>query len=72
MAEITRIMGDKAISIEAILQKEPEAGVTRATIIMLTQKIREQQMVEAIEAITRLDSVHGEVHRIRVETLDGD
>jgi len=72
MAEITRIMGDKDISIEAILQKEPEAGVTRATIIMLTQKIREQQMVDAIEAITGLDMVHGEVHRIRVETLDGD
>jgi len=72
MAEITRIMGDKEISIEAILQKEPEAGVTQATIIMLTQKIREQQMVDAIEAITRLPSVHGAVHRIRVETLDGD
>jgi len=72
MAEITRIMGDKDISIEAILQKEPEAGVTRATIIMLTQKIREQKMVEAIAAITLLESVHGEVHRIRVETLDGD
>jgi homoserine dehydrogenase len=72
MAEITRVMGDKDISIEAILQKEPEAGVTRATIIMLTQKIREQQMMEAIEAITRLESIHGEVHRIRVETLDGD
>jgi homoserine dehydrogenase len=72
MAEITRIMGDKDISIEAILQKEPESGVTRATIIMLTQKIREQQMVDAIEAITTLDAVHGEVHRIRVETLDGD
>ena len=72
MAEITRIMGDKDISIEAILQKEPEAGVTRATIIMLTQKIREQQMVDAIDAISRLQSVHGEVHRIRVETLDGD
>ncbi len=72
MAEITRIMGDKDISIEAILQKEPETGVTRATIIMLTQKIREQQMVEAIEAIARLDVVHGEVHRIRVETLDAD
>ncbi len=72
MAEITRIMGDKNISIEAILQKEPEAGVTRATIIMLTQKIREQQMVEAIDAIGRLDVVHGEIHRIRVETLDVD
>ncbi len=72
MAEITRIMGDKDISIEAILQKEPEAGVTRATIIMLTQKIREQQMVDAIDAITHLDVVHGEVHRIRVETLGRD
>jgi len=72
MAEITRIMGDKDISIEAILQKEPESGVTRATIIMLTQKIREQQMVDAIEAIAGLDVVHGDVHRIRVETLDGD
>jgi homoserine dehydrogenase len=72
MAEITRIMGDKDISIEAVLQKEPASGVTRATIIMLTQKIREQQMVDAIEAIEGLDVVHGEVHRIRVETLDGD
>ncbi|MFZ9039390.1 MAG: homoserine dehydrogenase [Gammaproteobacteria bacterium] len=72
MAEITRIMGDNDISIEAILQKEPESGVTRATIIMLTQKIRERQMDAAITAITELDVVHGDVHRIRVETLDGD
>jgi homoserine dehydrogenase len=72
MAEITRIMGENSISIEAMLQKEPETGVTQATIIMLTQKIREQQMDDAIAAITRLDAVHGEVHRIRVETLDGD
>ena len=72
LAEITRIMGDKQISIEAVLQKEPESGVTRATIIMLTQRIQEQQMVDAIGAIKRLEVVHGDVHRIRVETLDGD
>ncbi len=72
MAEVTRIMGDRGISIEAILQKEPEAGVTRATIIMLTQKIAEQPMNDAIEAITALDSVHGKVHRIRVEALDAE
>ncbi len=72
MAEVTRIMGDQDISIEAILQKEPEIGVTQATIIMLTQKIREQQMVDAINVIKGLEAVHGEVHRIRVETLDGD
>ena len=72
LAEITRIMGDKEISIEAVLQKEPESGVTRATIIMLTQRIQEQQMVDAIDAIKTLEVVHGDVHRIRVETLDGD
>ena len=72
MAEITKAMGDNRISIEAILQKEPEAGVTRATIIMLTQTIKEQQMNDAITTITGLDSVSGEVHRIRVETLDAD
>ncbi len=72
LAEITRVMGDKEISIEAVLQKEPETGVTQATIIMLTQKIREHQMVDAIEEIKQLEAVHGEVHRIRVETLDGD
>ena len=72
MAEVTRIMGDKGISIEAILQKEPETGVTQATIIMLTQRITEQPMNEAIAAIADLDSVHGKVHRIRVEALDAE
>ena len=72
LAEITRVMGDKEISIEAVLQKEPETGVTQATIIMLTQKIREHQMVDAIDEIKRLEAVHGDIHRIRVETLDGD
>ena len=42
MADITRIMGESDISIEAILQKEPESGAPRATIILLTQKIREK------------------------------
>ena len=72
MAEITRIMGHNNISIEAILQKEPEAGITRATIIMLTQIICEQQMVDAIAEITGLDAIHGDIHRIRVETLDSE
>jgi homoserine dehydrogenase len=72
MAEITRIMGENEISIEAMLQKEPEAGVTQATIIMLTQKIREQQMNAAIDAMAGMEVVHGDIRRIRVETLDGD
>ncbi len=69
MADITRIMGESDISIEAIVQKEPESGAPQATIILLTQKIRESQMDRAIEIIRELDTVHGDIHRIRVETL---
>ena len=72
MADITRIMGEGDISIEAILQKEPESGVAQATIIMLTQKIREAQMNQAIDTISKLATVHGAIHRIRVEALGAD
>ena len=72
MADITRIMGESEISIEAILQKEPESGITQATIIMLTQKIREKQMDQALAKIAALSSVNDKIHRIRVETLDAN
>jgi homoserine dehydrogenase len=72
MADITRIMGESEISIEAILQKEPESGVAQATIIMLTQKIREARMDQAIKQISELPTVHGTIHRIRVESLGND
>lgn len=72
MADITRILGESQISIEAILQKEPAAGESIATIIMLTQRIREAQMNKAIQSIQSLDSVSGEVTRIRVESLSSN
>jgi homoserine dehydrogenase len=72
MADITRILGESDISIEAILQKEPAEGESIASIIMLTQRIREAQMNQAIAAIQELDSVSGEVTRIRVESLSAN
>ncbi len=72
LADITRIMGESEISIEAILQKEPPKGETNATIILLTQRILEAQMNRAIDAIQQLDSVSGEVTRIRVESLSSE
>ncbi len=72
MADITRIMGEAGISIEAIMQKEPAPGESTANIIMLTQRIREAQMNQAMLAIQALDAVSGEVTRIRVENLAAD
>ena len=72
MAEVASILGDAGISIEAILQKEPPAGVDQASIILLTHVVREGRMNAAIEKIAALDSVHGDIMRIRLEHLDAD
>jgi homoserine dehydrogenase len=72
MADITRILGDADISIEAILQKEPAAGAERASVILLTHVVRERAMNRAISQIEALDSIDGAVTRIRLEHLNVD
>lgn len=69
MAEITRVLGDLDISIEAILQKEPATGEDTVPVIMLTHRIREQQINEAIREIEAFEAVAGKVTRIRLESL---
>lgn len=71
MARIASILGEQGISIEAIKQKEPEEGQTHVQLVMLTHRVVERQMNEAIARIEALDSVPGEVTRIRMETLSG-
>jgi len=69
LAQITQILAQQNISIEAILQKEPLSGQPLVQIIMLTQKTIEKEMDDAISAIENLSSVTGQVTRIRLETL---
>ncbi|MGB1011018.1 MAG: homoserine dehydrogenase, partial [Thiolinea sp.] len=64
-----RILGEREISIEAFLQKEPTADEQDVNIIMLTQRVREGNMNAAIAQIEQLDTVAGDVTRIRVESL---
>ena len=70
LADVTRLLGDRGISIEAMIQKEPAEGVQEVPIILLTRRVREAQMNEAIEKIEALDSIDGAVTRIRMEHLD--
>ncbi|MFZ1640316.1 MAG: homoserine dehydrogenase [Candidatus Contendobacter sp.] len=72
LADVTRILADRHISIEAILQKEPAVGADDVPIILLTHRVREQRMNEAIAAIEALDSIRAPVMRIRLEPLDAD
>ncbi|MDD2816403.1 MAG: homoserine dehydrogenase [Thiotrichaceae bacterium] len=68
LAQVAGILGQNGISIEAILQKEPEGS--SAAIVILTHKIVEKQLNRAIQSIESLEGIEGKVTRIRLETLD--
>jgi len=69
LADVTRILADSSISIDAMLQKEPDEGETRTDIIMLTHQTQEKNVVAAIARIEALSTVVGEVTKIRLEQL---
>ena len=69
LADITRILADGAISIGAMVQKEPSEGEEQVDIIMLTHQAREKHVNAAIAAIEKLPVVTGKVTRIRLEEL---
>ena len=70
MADVTRILGDLGISIEAMIQKEPQAEAADVPVILLTRSVKEKQINQAIAKIEALDAINGAVTRIRVEHLD--
>ncbi len=69
LADVTRILAEHHISIEAIIQKEAPVDETTIPIIMLTQITLEKEMNAAIAEIEALKTVTGKVNRIRLETL---
>ena len=69
LSDVTRILGERNISIDAFSQRQPQAGSDEAEMILLTHEVREGDMNQAIEAIEGLDSTVGQVIRIRKESL---
>ncbi len=69
LADITRILADGQISIDAMVQKEPSEGEEQVDIIMLTHATREKAINAAIARIEGLPVVTGKVTRIRLEEL---
>jgi len=69
LAEVTTIFANHGISIEAVIQKEPAEGQTRVCLIMLTSLIVEKNMNNALSEIEALDSIEGDVIKIRLEHL---
>jgi homoserine dehydrogenase len=70
LADITRILADRDISIDAMIQKEPSEGEDQTDIILLTHQSIERQVTDAIVKIEALATVRGKVVRIRMEQLN--
>ncbi|MDE2309906.1 MAG: homoserine dehydrogenase, partial [Betaproteobacteria bacterium] len=69
LADITRILADEQISIDAVVQKEPDEGEDQTDLIMLTHQTREKRINAAIARIEKLPVVTGRVTRLRLEEL---
>jgi homoserine dehydrogenase len=69
LADITRVLADATISIDAMLQKEPDEGKTHTDIILLTHQTQEKNVDAAIARIEALPTVQGRITRIRLEQL---
>jgi len=75
MAQLSQVLTEYGINIEALIQKEPDhssAGVTVVPVVLISGKVQERQMNKAIAAIEALDEVVEKVTRIRVELFDGE
>ena len=70
LADITGILAEQGISIDAMIQREPAENEPQTDIIMLTHLTREKQIDAAIAQIEALPVVKRKVIRLRLEELD--
>ncbi len=69
LAEVTTILSQAGINIDAVLQK-PAQDQGRVPVILLTQPVQEAKMNQAIAKIEALPAIQSPVVRIRLEALD--
>ena len=69
LAEITRILAEANVSIDAMIQKEPSEGEEQADLVLLTHQTREKNINAVIAQIEALAVVDGKVVKLRMETL---
>ena len=69
LAQVATILSERGINIESIMQKEAEVQDGLVPVILVTHRVLEQRIDDAIAALEALDDVDGQVVRIRVEQL---
>ncbi len=70
LAQVATILSERGINIESIMQMEVEEHDGLVPMILVTHRVLESRIIEAIAALEALDDVVGNVVRIRVEQLN--
>jgi homoserine dehydrogenase len=70
LAQVATILSERGINIESIMQKEAEVQDGLVPVILVTHRVLEQRIDDAIAALEALVDVVGSVVRIRVEQLN--
>lgn len=69
LAEVTRILSEQGISIDAMIQKPCAEGENLANVVLLTHMAKEGAVDVAIAHIEALEAISGKVTRLRMESL---
>ena len=69
LSQLTNILSDLGISIEAVNQPEPAEAATEAEVVLITGRTQEANLLKAVESLESLDVVLSRIHKIRVESL---
>ena len=70
LAQVATILSERGINIESIMQKEAEEHDGLVPMILVTHRVLEKRIDDAIAALEQLEGVSGDVVRIRVEQLN--
>ncbi len=69
LAKITAILADSNISIEHLHQEPCSQEANAATLVIITNHVKESLLNTAIETLSELDDIEGDIMRIRIESL---
>jgi homoserine dehydrogenase len=69
LADITRMLADANISLDAVLQREPAEGEHQTDVVLITHQTVERSIKAALTRIEALPSVLSKVRLVRLEEL---
>ena len=71
LAELTGVLAAHGISIDAVLQRPAGEVLNQTDLIIMTHEFQEASMNQVLDTLSSIESVHGEIVRIRKEELNG-